>query len=240
MREVMRTVESLEHWDGRSPVPITVPPLPVRFAERVMSRLTRPITWNPVGSWRRRVLPWRIPELPPGVLRHLGEGEPVVVTDRDAGVSWVLSRAHANLMDGIKAGPGDTAPSPAVLARLDVLSRTPGATVGAIVAVAPSTHAPGWVGWWRNLTGVRIVEGAQLSAEEFEDLLEVKADTILRLPEVGGTIRQRLQQEWSVRQQRLSPGFVLFVFRMRASASADAGPPTQPFVRPSMALPRSD
>lgn len=240
MREVMRTVESLEHWDGRSPVPITVPPLPVRFVERVMSRLTRPITWNPVGSWRRRVLPWRIPELPPIVLRHLGEGDPVVVADRDAGVAWVLNRAHRDVIDGIEAGLADTAPSPAVLARLDLLSRTPGATVGAIVAVAPSTHAPGWVGWWRSLTGVRVVEGAQLSAEEFEDLLEVKTDTILRLPEVGGSIRQRLRQDWSVRQRRLPPGFVLFVFRVRGSADAEAGPPAQPPVRPSMALPRSD
>jgi hypothetical protein len=221
MREVMLTVKSLEHWDGRSPVPIVAPPLRVRFVERVMSRLTRPITWNPVGSWRRRGHPWRVPALPSAVLRHLADPNPIVVADRGAGVAWLLDRAEPDVIDAMTVLAQDTSSTPAVLGRLDVLSRGSGAAAGAIVAVTQSTHAPGWMGWWRNLAGVHVVEGAQLSAEKFEDLLEVKADTILRLPEIGGSVRQHLRRGLSNQQRRLPPGFVAFVFRVRPSTAAE-------------------
>ncbi len=213
--EAARILDALNEWDGRSPVLVNTLP-DFGFVERVAGRLTRPITWNPAGAWRRRTRPWRIPPLPEPVVRQLGDSHPQKLADSANGIVWLLGRRDRESADGIQLPDPSGSPRARVSDFLDRLSRAPGAHFGAVVAVTPSTHAPGWQGWWRRLAGVAVVEGASMSAENFEDLLETKADVLLRLPEIGSSLGRRRN---SGPRWRLPPGFVAFVFRMRPGGS---------------------
>jgi hypothetical protein len=158
------------------------------------------------------------------ILEHLGDRDPELLSDTANGVTWLLGRAVAASIDRFEFSDRPVSPRAVVTDLLDRLSRAPGATVGAIVAVSPSTHAPGWQCWWREVTGIRVVENARMSAEHFEDLVETRADVVLRVPEVGLSLPKMLGQH-APKRRVLPAGYAAFVFRMRSSGSAQDGSP---------------
>ncbi|MGH2866031.1 MAG: hypothetical protein ACRDNK_00470 [Solirubrobacteraceae bacterium] len=228
VKEAKRFLDALDAWDGRTPMPFALQ-LKTPIRAKVLGRLTRPITWNPIGNLKRHPRQWQDPGLPAALAQHLGTATPQRRADREHGIVWLSS-------DLAPAEPTPAA-AQAVTGFLARASGRPETVTAALVAVAPSTHAPGWLGWWRRLAGIRVIENARLSGEEFEDLLETGADVLLRVPEVGRTIRAQLGER--VRGTRALPdGYAGFVFRVRPPATAP-GPAPDRAARsgPSVALP---
>src|ERR1019366_2516035 len=62
-QEAKRFLDALDAWDGQMPMPFALQ-LTTPVYAKVLGRLTRPITWNPIGPVKRRVRPWQDPGLP--------------------------------------------------------------------------------------------------------------------------------------------------------------------------------
>jgi hypothetical protein len=214
-QEAKRFLDALDAWDGQTPMPFALQ-LKTPVYAKVLGRLTRAITWNPAGRAKRRGRPPQDPGLPDEIARLLGTSNPQRREDREHGIVW-LSPSPAGFAD-VPRSSAETA-AEAVTAFVERAARRPGTIAAALVAVTPSTHAPGWLGWWRRLAGVPVTASACLSGEEFEDLLETGADVLLRVPEVGRPLRARLGGR--LRGGRaLAGGYAAFAFRVRAPALA--------------------
>ncbi len=216
--QAKRIVDAIDGWDGRSVMHVN-PQWQVGFLERALGRLTRPITWKPAGSWRRRTVHWKLPQIPSEVKQSLGTRDLVLVPDEENGIAWVLPRADAASLDTPSAP--SSSPAEAVAAFLERASKNSWAIVGAVVATTPSTHAPAWQCRWRRLLGIKVVENARLSAEYFEDLLELRADIVLRVPEVGRSMTRAVSQHLSGGRSSMPAGYVAFAFRPRPTIAAD-------------------
>jgi len=179
----------LETWDGCSPLPPPPAPKSSRWAR--FGRLRWRMRSVPTAEIPRRAAVWQKQRVPRPLRRRLGaagtEGLSVI-PDRAIGISWVVARSQRKAV-ALNPVPVDSEEGvrDRILATLDHLaSAQPDQVVGLHAAVLPSSHAPAWRIPLLNRRGIPVAAEATLTAEELEELLEAKADVLVRIPEPAG------------------------------------------------------